>query len=155
MVTYSKPNKPLIIFSTITIAIILLDQITKYLVKTFQPNIKLLFINIHYSTNTGAGFGILQNQSFYLGIFSLIFAILIIAYYKQIPKTLNYQIPAALLLAGTIGNMLDRLIHKQVTDFIATSFWPSFNIADASITIAVILLIYTIIKENKTLEGKN
>ena len=152
MVTNSNNNKQnnyLILFTIITITIILLDQITKYLIKTIQPKINFLFINIHYSTNTGAGFGILQNQSLILGIFSLIFAIVIITQYKKIPKTPKYQIATALLLAGTIGNMFDRLIHQEVTDFIATSFWPSFNIADSAITVAVIILIYTIIREKE------
>ena len=49
------------------------------------------------------------------------------------------QTCAALILAGAAGNLLDRAIFGQVTDFIALSFWPTFNIADSAIVIGAVL----------------
>lgn len=137
------------IFFAITVIVVILDQLTKYLIETNKPLIYFLFIKIQYTTNTGAGFGILKNNSFILGIVSLLAVILIIYYYPKIPQTKLNSTIAGLLLAGTIGNGIDRLTKQYVVDFIATTFWPSFNVADAAITVSVIGLIILSIKEHK------
>jgi signal peptidase II len=71
----------------------------------------------------------------------------IIVWYKQIPK--NYLLPAALILAGTLGNLIDRILQGHVTDFIDVRIWPVFNVADSAITIAAIMLIIIVWKEEK------
>ena len=135
------------LFFLTTTIIIILDQFTKHLVETSKPNINFLFFKITYSTNTGAGFSILQNQSFILGIVSLIAAITVIYYYPKLPQTKIYAIITGLFLAGIIGNGIDRLTKQYVIDFLATGFWPSFNLADAAITVSVIVFIILSIKE--------
>ncbi|MBT4604530.1 signal peptidase II [archaeon] len=154
MVNKQTNNNFLYIFIAITSIIVILDQLTKILIKQTKPTLQFLFLNIHYSTNTGAGFGIFQNSSFLLGILSLIFVIALILYYPKIPKTKIYQIVSALLLGGAIGNMIDRLIRREVIDFIATSFWPSFNVADAAISISAIIIIILLIKEETMPDSK-
>ena len=143
----STKSKETRLFFSITFLIVVLDQYTKYLIETTKANINISFITIQYSTNTGAGFGILQNNSFTLGIISMIAALAILWYYPKIKHTPSNTILFALLLGGTIGNGIDRLSKQYVVDFIATTFWPSFNIADAAITIAVFAIIYTMIRE--------
>ncbi len=126
------------IFVIITILITALDQLTKYLVELYQPTIHFLFLTITYSTNTGAGFGILKESSFILGIVSLIAAITVIYFYPRLPQTTRYAVLAGLFLAGILGNGIDRIFQQYVVDFFSSSFWPSFNVADAAITVAVI-----------------
>ena len=134
--------KNLKIFLSITGIIIILDQLVKYIVQVSKPNFSLLFFNISYVENTGAGFGILKGNSLYLGLFSLVVALLIGFYYKKFSDDKKVQIPLALFLAGTLGNMIDRLLREYVIDFIGTSFFPSFNVADAALTISIVLFLY-------------
>lgn len=132
-----------IIFGAFTLSIILIDQLTKYLVLKFQPAFSSKYLAIHLVKNTGAGFGIFKDQAFVLAIVSLAVAITIIYLYPSFPKTNLVQFSAALFLGGTIGNMIDRITKEYVIDFIDFSFWPAFNMADAAITMGAIgLIIY-------------
>ncbi len=130
------------LFIIITLTTIFLDQLTKYLIQIINPTFNFLFLKIHYITNTGAGFGILQGQTILLAIISLIVTIFLIIYYKNLEKELLPQILYALLLGGVIGNLIDRVFRRFVIDFIDLSFWPAFNLADAAITISIIGLIW-------------
>ena len=127
------------IFWSITIIIIVIDQTAKYIINALQPNTFFLR-TVH---NTGAGFGILQNQTFMLGILSALVAIAVIFFYRKIPQEKWPQVLWALFLGGVIGNLIDRIFRGYVIDFIEVGFWPAFNIADAAISIAAIgLIIY-------------
>ncbi|MBT4651358.1 signal peptidase II [Candidatus Woesearchaeota archaeon] len=138
-----KKYPQLTLFTIITLVIILLDQLTKYIILKFQPNLNLKILSIQFIQNTGAGFGIFKGQTFILAIISLIVAIVILAYYKRIPKENIPQVLVALLLGGTLGNMIDRFFRGYVIDFLNFHFWPAFNIADAALSISVIgLIIY-------------
>lgn len=129
-------------FVIITLLVVLLDQIVKYLINLFKPDWSIGFFRIIFVKNTGAGFGILKNNPIILGIISFIVAIIIIFNYHKIPKDNLSQIFLAMFLGGIIGNMIDRFIRKFVIDFISISIWPAFNIADAVISISVIGLIF-------------
>jgi len=136
-------KKNLLLFSLITISLVILDQLLKFLILKFQPSFNLNFLSIHLVKNTGAGFGLFQGYSLFLAILSLIVTVLIISYYPKIPQKKFPQIFVALFLGGVIGNLIDRLFRKFVIDFIDFSFWPAFNLADSAITISAIgLVIY-------------
>ena len=129
------------LFVFISSLTVILDQFTKILIYIYKPNFGISVLNIHLVKNTGAGFGILQNQTFLLGLISLFVAIGIISYYHKIPQEKYPQILVSLLLGGVIGNLIDRFFRKFVIDFIDFTFWPAFNIADAAITTVTIGLI--------------
>ena len=129
------------IFAIVVLSVVLLDQLTKFLIRHFQPVWDLKILTIQFIQNTGAGFGILQGKTFWLGILSLIVSGIIIYNYKHISKEKLMQYAFALFLGGTIGNMIDRFLIGYVTDFIYFSFWPAFNIADACLSIAVVAII--------------
>ena len=127
----SMKNKYL--FILIALIVIVLDQLTKYLVKA---------LNIPYIKNTGAGFGILQGQTLML-IFASIFAVGIILYYHDKAfKSRLTTVAASLILGGTLSNLIDRIYYRHVIDFINLKIWPSFNIADTAISIGALLLVY-------------
>ncbi len=131
------------LFLLATALTVFLDQETKWLIQQIQPSWTFSILSIHLTTNTGAGFGILQGKSFLLGIISFVVAIFVIAYYSKLPKKITPQILMGLFLGGVLGNLIDRLFRGHVIDFMDISFWPSFNVADAAITISVIgLIIY-------------
>ncbi len=142
--------KKKIILSLVTV-FVLLDQISKFLIIKYSPNIDLKLFTIISVRNTGAGFGILQGQTFYLGLISLAVTGGLIYYYPKIPKDKWTQIFYTLFLGGTIGNMLDRFFRGYVIDFINFSWWPAFNIADSCLTIAVTgFIIHQIVIEIKS-----
>jgi signal peptidase II len=135
------------LFSIITVIVVLLDQLSKYLVELVQPAVNLGIFSIHLIYNTGAGFGILKGQTLWLGIISLIVAVVIITFYKRIPAQNIPQVLFALLLGGVIGNGIDRIFRRMVVDFIDFLFWPAFNIADMAITVSAIGIVLLYWKE--------
>jgi signal peptidase II len=140
---FLKKKRQYLIFILITSLVVVIDQLTKWLVLRFNPKIDLKLLSIHLVKNTGAGFGILKNQTLWLGLFSLLIVVGIIYFYKKIPSEKTPQILTATFLGGAIGNLIDRLFRGHVIDFIDFDFWPAFNIADSCLTIAAIgLVIY-------------
>ena len=130
-----------IVFFSITLVVVLLDQLLKSFFLSVQPQWQLGILKLHLIQNTGAGFGILSGQTFWLGLLSLLVALGIIIGYKKIPRETFPQLFTALFLGGVMGNMLDRLLRGFVVDFVDFSFWPAFNLADSCLTISVIALV--------------
>ena len=93
-----------------------------------------------YTTNTGAGFSILQGKQIFLIVFSIIALGVIVYYYKQTPRK---WVPfTAMIFGGALGNLIDRIAYGYVIDFISFSFWPSFNVADIAVTFGVFGAVY-------------
>jgi signal peptidase II len=129
---------------------IVLDQVTKALVRaSLQPGESWPShdwpLRIRYVTNTGAAFGILQEQTAFLMVMAVVGLAAIYIYYRNPPFD-HLIAPAAIgmMLGGAAGNLIDRIRMGRVTDFIDIPPWPAFNVADSSITvgIAVVLLGY-------------
>ena len=139
-------KKNILIFSTALI-IIFSDQLTKFLIrKNFQlnesiPIIKNIF-HLTYLNNTGSAFSLFQGYNLFFIIFSVIVILAVFYFIKKIKESQKLmQFAVGLLLGGTLGNFIDRIIYGKVTDFIDFRIWPVFNIADSAVTISVIILI--------------
>jgi signal peptidase II len=136
------------IFSIVLITLSL-DQLTKFLVtKNLSLNQSLPLIKgvFHLTLvhNRGAAFGILKNQV-PLFIFTAIFAVfLILVNLKDNKNRKFYSRALGFILAGALGNLIDRLFFGYVIDFLDFRIWPVFNVADSAITIGAILLGYSI-----------
>lgn len=131
-------------------AVIALDQLTKALVRTnlgfeqiWSPWPWLMpYARIVHWNNTGAAFGMLQGFGDVFMILAIIVALAILYYFPQVPKEdWPLRIAMGLQLGGAVGNLIDRLTIGRVTDFISVGTFPVFNIADASISIGVAILI--------------
>jgi len=105
--------------------------------------------------NTGAAFGLLQDQTLSLVIVSGIGVVFILVYtflvYRRYPFLDSWlsRVSLGLILGGTIGNLIERLQYLLgrsggVTDFIHVGWWPPFNLADSAVVVGVILFIYTL-----------
>ncbi|HBN84613.1 MAG TPA: signal peptidase II [Clostridiales bacterium] len=139
------------IWYLISIFVVVIDQLTKYVIKenlAYGEKIPVIenFLYITHHTNTGAAWGILSNATVLLTVFSGLM-ILLMAFI--IPKFHHKLLKWAfcLVLGGAAGNQIDRMFLGEVTDFIATFFWgysfPVFNVADSAIVIgSILLLIY-------------
>jgi signal peptidase II len=127
-----------------------IDQVTKYLVRTNLINNKPIIIipdvlNLQYSENTGAVWGILSGKMDFLKIFTLIILIVIVFLYFKIPDGKRFgilKLLAVFMIAGAIGNMVDRFLLGHVVDFIYFEIidFPLFNFADSCLTVASIVL---------------
>ncbi|MFA6888761.1 MAG: signal peptidase II [Candidatus Woesearchaeota archaeon] len=147
-----KYTLPTSIFIAIAALIVLIDQITKYCIKVMIPlgiSVPIIPKGLYFShaTNTGASFSLFTSYSFILGLIAGAVIAGIIVFYNKIET--SYRFPVALILGGTIGNLIDRILLGHVTDFIDIRIWPIFNIADSAITIAAILLVYIVWQEEK------
>lgn len=134
------------IFAFASLLVIVLDQLTKFFLREKTYPLLGKVFSITYVQNTGASFGILKDMTTALIFFSIFIVGLILFFYDKIPRKL--ALPVALILGGTIGNLIDRIMLGYVHDFIKICFWPSFNIADLAITVGVIwLVVYLLFKK--------
>jgi signal peptidase II len=132
--------------------VILLDQWTKFLVRSSIPlNASWLpesllwlapYARFVYIENSGASFGMLQggNTIFMLLAFAVVGGILYYISKLDVPNRLAL-LATGMYLGGAVGNLIDRLAKGAVTDFISVGSFYIFNIADASINVAVVLLL--------------
>jgi signal peptidase II len=114
------------------------------------PLIKGIF-HLTLVYNRGAAFGILKNQTPLFIITSLVAVVLIYLNYKKNreKKSFSYDLSLALILAGALGNLIDRLFLGYVIDFLDFRIWPVFNIADSAITAGAFLLAYLMLKQKQ------
>ena len=139
----------------LSILIILSDQFTKHIIElnhTSYINKDLLFFSIDYVKNYGAAFNILSGSRIFLSTVSTIITLYLIYLIlcKKNISNLNL-LSYSLILAGTVGNGIDRIIKGYVIDFINLNIidFPVFNIADISINVGLIFIIYGLIKNKK------
>ena len=133
--------------------LVLLDQITKLLIlKGFQygdSHYVNSFFNIVRAHNTGAAFSFLAYAGGWQRWFFVALALAAVGFIVYMLKRHGHQTVFALaltfILGGAVGNVIDRLIHGYVVDFLQVHyggwFFPAFNLADSSITLGAILLI--------------
>lgn len=136
--------------------LIAVDQFTKFLINQARPNFQVIpgFFTLRYVENTGAAFGILQGKQLLLTSVSVlaIGVLLFLIFYEHEGRT-GLIFALALILAGTCGNLIDRIRLGYVIDFlefhIKQYYWPSFNVADSAISIGVGMLILVMLWEDR------
>ena len=114
----------------VLLVLIMLDQVSKHY--------------LSFVTNTGAAFGILKGFNIPLLIVSLVALIFCIYFYVKEKKL---RLSLIFLMAGIVGNSIDRIFLGHVRDFIDLGFWPIFNLADSYNFIGVALLIIVLWKK--------
>ena len=142
------------------VAIVVADQVTKWLVVEniplygnvpFWPGV----LSFTYVRNTGAAWSLFQNQQWLFAlVFALFTAALLLEYFKfKMPFTAFERWLIAAIYAGGLGNMIDRVRLGYVVDMVKTEFidFPIFNVADCFITCGCILLIVHMIFFNKAM----
>jgi len=137
----------------IILSVFFLDLITKnYAVGSLIINHSISinnFFNLTLAFNYGAAFSFLSDAGGWQRWFFIIFTLIIILVlsYMIVKDKDNEYIALSFILAGALGNLYDRFLLGYVIDFIeihyGNFYWPIFNIADISISIGVILLLYT------------
>ena len=146
---FSKIKKYFLLVGIASV-IIFLDQVTKSLVRanitfgaSWSPWEWLMpYARIVHWSNTGASFGMFQGFGMVFTILSLIVAAVIVYYYPRVPvEEWPLRIAMGMQLGGALGNLIDRVTRGEVTDFISVGNFAVFNIADASISVGVAVLL--------------
>lgn len=149
----------------ISLPLYALDQFTKYLVlQSVDPkqsqNVIPGFLDLVNVTNTGAAFGSFKNNNgFFIALSCLALLFVVTLLVRRRSRDHWRDASLALLLAGILGNLSDRLLHGHVIDFILFNLhipladpWPAFNVADSCICIAVFCFIIHSFKHNEVEE---
>ena len=141
--------------------VILLDQITKWMVvKNMELGERIAiwdpWFGLLSHRNRGAAWGMLEGQMWLFTIVTIgVIMGIIYFYHKEANGKPFFQVSLMVLLGGAIGNFIDRLYYGEVVDFVDVLIpiidyhFPIFNIADAALTIAVIMLLIAIIIEDR------
>ena len=134
----------------ITLTIVFIDRITKSYFSdllSYGESLPIILNVFHISLvhNTGIAFGFFKDQGVVFIIIPLIAIVLLIFniyYYQQNNEGLSrgYIFAFSLILAGAIGNLIDRTLYGYVIDFIDFRIWPVFNVADSAITIGAFVI---------------
>ena len=139
----------------ISLPLYALDQWTKQLVLRFvspeEPGHTVIpdFFSLVNVTNTGAAFGSFKNNNaFFIVISSVALVIVVALLVRRQSRDILRDVSLALLLAGILGNLTDRLLYGHVIDFLLFDLhirfahpWPAFNAADSCISTAVVLFV--------------
>ena len=135
-------------FYLIAIIWLVLDQASKYYVMNHfalgesLPVIQNVF-HLTYIINRGAAFGMLTNQRWFFLAVAFVLIIVYGFYRKRVNNgPLSLRVGTALLIAGAIGNGIDRYVLHGVVDFFDFRIWPIFNIADIGICVGVVCVMY-------------
>ena len=135
------------------LAIVLLDQFSKQWIRTtfvYGESRSVIdgFFNLTYVRNDGAAWNILSGHGIVLILISIAVLVLLLIYRRSfLQEQLSHKVLLGLMVGGIVGNLIDRIRFGWVTDFLDFQFgtyhYPSFNVADSAICIAVGLYILT------------
>ena len=138
----------------VMVCVVVIDQLTKHWVETsiipseehkFLPGIQLV-----YTRNRGVAFGFLPGNHVGVTILIALALVVLLVYFALHSTRALLWLPTGMIAGGALGNIIDRLRHGSVTDFIKLPLgWPPFNLADASITLGVLLLFLLVDRARK------
>ncbi|MGF9942396.1 signal peptidase II [Priestia megaterium] len=143
----------------IALAVILIDQVTKWMIVKemyYGQSITVIenFLYITSHRNKGAAWGILQGQMWFFYLITVVVVVGLIIYIQKLKKQDKwFGIALALMLGGAIGNFIDRVVRKEVVDFVNTYIFtydfPIFNVADSALVVGVIIMFIMTLFEGK------
>lgn len=138
-------------FAIIAALFVVLDQLIKQAILSLEIGVKHALLEpvlyVTHVNNYGASFGIFQHQTLPLIIFSFIVIAVIMYHLKTIPH--RYIAFVAMIMGGTISNLIDRVVYGFVIDYIDVLIWPTFNIADIGITVGALGTIWHLMREKE------
>ena len=136
------------------VAVVALDQGSKQLavhaVERGRSENVFFGVDIVNTRNTGVAFGALQGGGLIVSVLIAVSLALLVGYFALNMSTPGLWLPTGLLVGGAIGNVVDRVREGAVVDFIDPVAWPAFNLADASIVLGVLGLLYVVERPRPT-----
>jgi signal peptidase II len=132
----------------VAVGVVAADQVTKHLVKSslaegahrhVLPGVELV-----HATNNGVAFSVSAGGPTLVLVVIVVAVAAIVGYFATHHDRPLIWLPTGLMVGGAIGNLVDRIREGAVTDFIKLPHWPAFNLADTSITLGVIVLLFVL-----------
>ena len=133
--------------------IITVDQVTKFLVRTRLPVQGVWspwpwltpYARVVHWYNSGVAFGMFQGMNGVFVVLAILVSLAIVYYFPRVPRQdWALRLALGMQLAGAVGNLIDRIQFGHVTDFISIGNFAVFNVADASISVGVAILILAV-----------
>lgn len=143
-VALRRPAVTLLVTAVLTLAI---DQTTKAAVRALLAPARSVAIipgvfELSYIHNTGAAFGLMAGgRPIFIATSLLVLAGIAYVWFRYRPRGSFVVLALGLLSGGALGNLIDRVVAGQVTDFLYIHYWPVFNVADSAIVVGVAILI--------------
>jgi signal peptidase II len=129
----------------VLVCVVVLDQLSKHAIEhsivpgeehRFLPGVQLV-----NTRNRGVAFGFLPGNHVAVTVLIAIALLALLVYFARHATRAWIWLPTGMIAGGALGNILDRVRHGSVTDFIKLPLgWPPFNLADASITLGIVIL---------------
>jgi signal peptidase II len=147
----SRPrNRPAAVARAVTlvIVVVIIDQLSKHAVRSgiavgdvhnLLPGVRLVHV-----VNNGVAFGFLAGGGAVVLVVTLVALMAVTGFFILHPTRPWLWLACGLLVGGALGNLIDRLAHGSVTDFVKLPLWPAFNLADTAITFGVFALLYVL-----------
>jgi len=135
----------------VMVAVVAADQLTKWWAVSrlgSGPIHVIGTLDLELSRNTGVSFSLFQGKAFVLVPVAAVLVVVLTVMAWRAP-TAGRAAVFGLILGGALGNLADRFFrgdHGAVVDFVALHFWPTFNVADASIVVGCILLLISLVR---------
>lgn len=131
----------------VTLLVVLaLDQVTKLAADSSLDrgeSVNVFFgLNITNTRNRGVAFGALEGKGSIVAALIAVALLALIVWFALNAARAWLWLPVGMLLGGALGNLVDRAREGAVIDFIDPAFWPAFNLADSSIVLGVLALLY-------------
>ena len=159
-----------VLLAALSILVLILDQSTKSLIMASIPrneSVQVIqgFFNIVHLQNPGGAFGFMSNgysdiKRLFFVAGTLIAATLLIVLFRKLPQEYSLlRAGIALILGGAAGNVIDRIRYGRVVDFLDFFWkdfhWPAFNVADSLVCVGTAILVWVIIREEKTADASD
>jgi signal peptidase II len=129
----------------VALAVLAADQVSKAVVRGAVERGErvdlVLGIDLVNVRNTGVAFSLFSGGGTLLVVLPVLALLVLVAFLLRQAHRPLVWLPAGLLLGGALGNLLDRVREGSVTDFVDLPYWPAFNLADAAITVGVVVLV--------------
>jgi signal peptidase II len=142
--------------AALAVVVVILDQIAKSIVEhhiVLGEEVDVLGpLKLTLSHNEGVAFGLADGGGVLLVAITLIALGVVLWLFSRDPVRPGMWVATGLLVGGAFGNLVDRIRHGHVTDFIELPHWPPFNLADCGITCGVIILLVIYVREAERAE---
>lgn len=148
-----RSRTDLIRLAVVAVFVLVFDQVTKLAARDLltpgDPEQIVGPLSLTLSFNDGIAFGLAGGIGFPVVLFSLFALILLGVFIAGAPPGWLTAVSGGLILGGALGNLVDRILEGEVTDFISLPWWPTFNFADIGITVGVVLLVISVIRGDR------
>ena len=106
------------------------------------------YLALEYVENTGAAFGLFAGRVWLLSLIAITVSVLVVYLLRGARHDPLQSVALGLVAGGALGNIVDRVRLNHVTDFLAVGIWPKFNLADAAITVGLVLIAWSMLHED-------